>query len=385
MKTLLNILLIISLLIISSCGSVRKAASDPYEGPSPKYNGRYTDEYGYYEEDGDGVPDVEDEIVYFGDVEYDVEELVSSGIDEEVYVEPALLMALLPDKSYNKGTLLFNIDSIFVVDVVNRVEAKIVKKEIDEIPQYVIEMFHVSDNGEIKKEEIPVGNIMGMKLTSLDESAFEINSLSSDNQILDENTIAEWVWGVKPIKPGIHSLILIAVIKEDIGEKETVVFDMEIPVLNKPKKDFIYKITTPEYFKKNEKGLIDIIIESSDNSGSFKWGGNGEVRLIIENELNFEITNEGDVNINDNKNYYNFKWTIKPIGKSKELKYHIMIIGDDEQTIISEGVIEVKRNFASSFNNFIDNALKRWYWLFTTLIIPIYFWIRKKFKKKENN
>jgi hypothetical protein len=375
MKRILNIIIILSILIITSCRSSEKSIietnRDNFEIIDTSYlYQRHADEYvnnNLYEED------------YNSDYEKSLE-----YPSDDLYNEPNVHAMMIPTTS-NIGTLLFNIDSIFVVGVVNRVEAKIVKKEINEVPEYIIELFHVSENGIIKKQEILVGDIMGMKLTSLDNSAFEINNLSSNNQILNENTIAEWVWGVKPIKSGIHSLILIAVIKENNGEKEKVVFDMEIPVLNKPKKDYTYKILTPEYIKKNERGLIDIVIESTNNDGHFKWGGNGDVKLIIEKELDFEIINEGDVNINDNKNYYNFKWSIKPTGKSKELKYHIVIIGDDEQIIISDGVIEIKRNFISSFNIFIDNIIQRWYWLFTTLIIPLYFWIKKRFKKNQNN
>jgi hypothetical protein len=65
------------------------------------------------------------------------------------------------------------------------------------------------------------------------------------------------------------------------------------------------------------------------------------------------------------------------------LKYKIYINGDYEKILITENKIKIKNNLKYSFNNFIDITIKRWYYIIFTLLIPAYFWLKKKLKKNK--
>jgi N12 class adenine-specific DNA methylase len=134
-------------------------------------------------------------------VEYDSISLIKedSIILTETYIEEIKHTPYIKN-NIEKGTLIYQIDSFFIINTTTRVEAKIIKEKYDTIPKYIIETFSKNKSGKIKKYIIPVGNIMNMELISLDEKAFNINKISSDNQEVSDNVIAEWIWGVTPLK-----------------------------------------------------------------------------------------------------------------------------------------------------------------------------------------
>ena len=122
------------------------------------------------------------------------------------------------------------------------------------------------------------------------------------------------------------------------------------------------------------------MVEDSDDY-SFEWGGEGKV--VIHFGGNVIVMSDENI-INDDKRSFNYRWSIKPEGKEKVIPFVIEIIGDYEDLIIFNGELIVEKNFKESFNKFIDGAVKRWYWLFTALLIPLIGFIRKKYFKKKD-
>lgn len=322
-----------------------------------------------------------DSLTNVGGVIYDKKDTVFIELKTETSLEDEHSLPY-KENTIERGTLFYQIDSIFIINTITRVEARIIKNTYDTTPRYVIETFHKTNSGKIKKRIIPVGNIMNMELISLDQTAFTINKISSDNQEISSNVIAEWIWGVTPLKIGNYNLILKAIIKESGVNKDIIVFDKEINVVNKPKNKYLFKFYNNPDIKKYNNNLLVLEINENNDTSNMEWGGGGEIYLEIENETDFEIKKENSYIINSDKNNFTYKWIIKPIGKSKKLNYKIIIKGDYEQLIIKEGDIDIKRNLKYSFNNFVDNTIQRWYYIIFTLLIPAYFWLKKKHFKK---
>jgi hypothetical protein len=284
------------------------------------------------------------------------------------------------------GTLTYKIDSIFVVNTISRVEARIIKLVNDTISDYLISITHKSNSGRIISNRIRVGDVMDMELVSLDETAFEISEISPDNQPVDDQYVATWLWSVKPIKSGEYNLILKAYIKEGNSVRYNNVFDEIITVKNKPKKNYVYDLEVPSEIKKYNSDLIILnIYESTNDEYDFKWGGSGEILLEFDKNIDINIISD-DLNFNSNKNNFRYRWSVQTNSNIKKIDYSIKIVGDYDSVEIDNGSIKIKNNIWISFNNFIDEHMKRWYFIFTSLLIPLYFYVKKKyFKKKEDS
>ena len=284
------------------------------------------------------------------------------------------------------GTLTYRIDTLFVVGTTSRVEARITKKIYNGEPIEMIELYTNSTSGEIKTKEIITGEIMDIDLIPLDIDAFIINKISSNNQRVDENIITEWMWGITPQKIGNFNLILKVIIKlEDGVNIDQTIFDKIINVKNKPKRNFNIFLEKPEYFKYKKKDKIKLILSNtiSDNY-DLKWGGNGTINININNNSDFSINTQNNI-INDDKNLYIYNWDIIPnINKKQTLYFDINIIGDNEILNIYNGNIIVKTDWKKRINEFIDATIKRWYFMFSSLLIPLFFWIKKKYFTKKN-
>lgn len=296
------------------------------------------------------------------------EDIVGNMIDGTTNIDNNLTIL-------QNGTLAFKIDSVFIIDVVSRVDARIIKSIDDGEVSEMIEMFEHTTNGNITKRVIPVDNIMDMKLYSFDRDAFDIFELSSGDQFVDSITIAHWIWSVKPLKIGQQELIIKAIIKKDGANIEHIVYDEKINVMNKPKMKYKISLDIKDEFISKKKNIINLEITQCDDCEKYiKWGNNGILILDIDNEENFEI--QIDNNQFNEIKFQEYKWDVKPLKKG-EYNYSIILQNDNERLILIKDKIIVKNEIKSTFMELLDF----WEFLLTFLIIPIYLYVRKKMRK----
>lgn len=370
MKTLAYIL-IICLLIIVGCG--RYSGSKMVTGEEISYT---EDSLGY----GDDATSSK-----IG------REPASVIIDETPEARPIISTVPPPPPPQNiirsaNGTLVYKVDSILTIGVVSRVEARIIKKIGRETTEQLVEMTTHTTTGVIRIEIIKVGDIMDMQLVTLEPDVFTITEITDGEQPIDESTVTEWLWGVTAQKMGNYNLILKAKVKGVSRDK--IVFDKQISVKNKPKKFYNMTLDIPENLVKYVDNTIKVTVnERQGETFFFEWGGDGKVHLefigLTPGE-SVSITRDADYDytIDDNKSLFNYKWVIRPEELAIErdsLHYVVKIIGDYEEVIIIDRVVKMDRNLKGWFNEFLDTAAEKWYWVFTTLIIPIYLWIKKKY------
>jgi len=328
------------------------------------------------DEDGDGIPDDIDEYPL-----ETVEELVGEVI-EEYYIEDEKLLLKSELPSQYNGTLVYKVDSVLIIGVASRVEARIIKQVSQETTSHLVSLTTHTSTGVIYEEVIWVGDIMDMELKSLDKEAIIVNEITVDDQLVDENDVTYWLWSVTAKKIGNYGLIMTARIKEEGPSRDVIIFDKSISVVNKPKKKYSVVFSNPDNFKRYDDNIFKLdIIENKADAYNFEWGGEGEVVLEVDGKVN--IVFEGGT-INNNKEHFQYTWWITPEGKEKVLPFTLKIIGDYEDVIILEHEFIVKKNPKESFNRFVDNAVKRWYWIFTALLIPVFGYIRKKYFKKKD-
>ena len=69
-------------------------------------------------------------------------------------------------------------------------------------------------------ESVRIAEVMEVHLDSEDYDAFEIRSVSGDQQFIEFGTFTEWIFKVKPLKAGTQILELRVVVLEQINDKE---------------------------------------------------------------------------------------------------------------------------------------------------------------------
>lgn len=373
MKNLFYILLIF-LISFSGCRAKRAA----YISPEIKYD---TTSHGHFQ-GGESYYELETVPDYLLEDTQEPEEIVGSSLEisDDGMNDDLIMESVSP--VYDEGTLVYKVDSVLIIGVVSRVEARIIKQVNEETTEHLVSLTSKTTTGVIYEEIIKVGNIMDMELKSLDLDAFTINKITDDEQLVDEVDVTYWLWSVTANKTGSYNLIMTAKIKENGPSRDIIIFDKSINVVNKPKKKYNVEFDIPDKLKRYSENIIKIKIKEKDSDTyMFDWGGEGEVVLNFDGNVDISIN---DNIINDNKSEFNYKWIVKPEGKEKTLPFKFMIKGDYEDYIFMESEIEVDKNFKESFNRFIDGAIKRWYWIFTALLIPIFSYIRKKYIKKKD-
>jgi hypothetical protein len=306
-------------------------------------------------------------------------------VSEEIELRNERVMSSAPQQlrtqPINSGTLSFSVDSIFTIDVLSRVEARIINSVNKDDVNTMVQLLHKSKNGTIQTRNIKVGNIMDMKLVSFDKEAFEIEALSSDNQVIENNTSALWIWAVKPKKLGEQQLIIKAIIKENGNNIERVVYDEIIPVVNKPKKLYNIKISISDKLIQNKVNTITLDIEECNDCNGILLDNSGIIKLVLYDTENYNVVTSE--NIFSAKKYQSYKWELTP-KKTKKMAYSIIMKTDDQKILLHDGTIDVKFNLKVFIKNVFINALDVWEFLLTFLLIPIGIWIKKKyFSKKE--
>lgn len=143
------------------------------------------------------------------------------------------------DSTSSKGTIAYSVPDEMTVGEKYKITVRISKKKGTEIKKTLIlgeREIPISDEtieSTATIENIRVSRTMTVKLLSKD-GAFEISPMSTDKQVLEDESYTEWSWVVKPIESGTNYLKMIITIKvEADGEesyKDIVVFDKNIKV-----------------------------------------------------------------------------------------------------------------------------------------------------------
>lgn len=127
------------------------------------------------------------------------------------------------------GTIAYNIPDKFRVNEYSTIKLRISKsKEIESvvIGDRNIPIIGTNSNDEIIVETIKVDNLMSANLYT-DESLFEVSMVNKNSeQSLYNDGYTEWVWRVRPLKPGNHYIKMIIT----ISGRDIVVYEKNIPV-----------------------------------------------------------------------------------------------------------------------------------------------------------
>ena len=299
-----------------------------------------------------------------------------AGVSKVYYKAPNVVQT-------SNGTLVYRIDSVFTIGNTSKVEARIIKQVGKSATNTLVSLTHQTKAGVIKTQIIQVGDIMDMSLVSLDPDAFVINKVSSGDQVVTKTAVTEWIWGVTPKKIGQFDLILKATIRENNAANDKIVFDKTIDVVNRPKRNWSYDLKIPNKLINEKPNIIGITITQKDsaNKNTFKWGGFGEIRLEFNNELDYTVVVSDTDNMTDAKSLFINKWIVTPNTKIKVKNdtFRIKLIGNYEQYVICQKDVTINPNFKSKFSDFISKSAQQWYWVFSTLLIPLGIWIKKKY------
>lgn len=123
----------------------------------------------------------------------------------------------IPSPSVNnnkkEGVILHDIPSKMPLNTFTKVVIRLSDEE-----ESLLEDFDRSDDTVI--ESVRIADVMEVHLDSEDYDAFEIRSVSGDQQFIEYGTFTEWIFKVKPLKAGTQILELRVVVLEQINDKE---------------------------------------------------------------------------------------------------------------------------------------------------------------------
>ncbi len=120
-----------------------------------------------------------------------------------------------PSMGNNKkeGVILHDIPSRMPLNTFTKV---IIRLSDDE--EALLDGFSASEDAII--ESVRIAEVMEVHLDSEDYDAFEIRSVSGDQQFIEFGEFTEWIFKVKPLKAGTQILELRVVVLEQINDKE---------------------------------------------------------------------------------------------------------------------------------------------------------------------
>lgn len=120
-----------------------------------------------------------------------------------------------PSVGNNKkeGVILHDIPSRMPLNTFTKVVIRLSDEE-----EALLDGFSASEDTII--ESVRIAEVMEVHLDSEDYDAFEIRSVSGDQQFIEFGTFTEWIFKVKPLKAGIQILELRVVVLEQINDKE---------------------------------------------------------------------------------------------------------------------------------------------------------------------
>lgn len=156
---------------------------------------------------------------------------VSSPISKNIITEYNIVNYTDTTKVLDNGfgTIAYNIPDKFRVDEYSTIKLRISKsKEVESvvIGDRNIPIIGTKSNDEIIVETIKIDNLMSANLYT-DESLFEVSMVNKNNeQSLYKDGYTEWVWRVRPLKPGNHYIKMLIT----ISGRDIVVYEKNIPV-----------------------------------------------------------------------------------------------------------------------------------------------------------
>lgn len=160
-------------------------------------------------------------------------------------------LSILVEEEFKRlptGQVVFNPDPEMRVGIKERVEVRISKKPKEDLTR------GLKGRGEPQIEKIIVGTFMKVYLTG---DNFDIESHSSEEQIVPEEGFAQWLWDVIPLESGPQRLLLrvtVRIILPDLEEQ------YDLPVLERDIEVEINRLwTIGHFFEIHWKWLIGAI------------------------------------------------------------------------------------------------------------------------------
>jgi hypothetical protein len=168
----------------------------------------------------------------------------------------------------NQGRLLHDIPLKMPRDLETKCTVRIAENE-----EVLLKNYQLSSDSQI--EEIPISKIMEVELIDFDDKRnFNIRSFSSSEQTIEHEEYTQWLFFVKPINSGVHTLYLkVSIVQEIHGKerKKEIVLERKVNVVidiseisndkdHESWKDTNIIISTPDSNKKalKSKGLKKI-------------------------------------------------------------------------------------------------------------------------------
>lgn len=112
------------------------------------------------------------------------------------------------------GKILHDIPSTMPKDIVTKCTVRIAEDE-----KTLLQNLELTEDTEI--EDIPISEVMEVELIDFSESgAFEIRSFNTLEQTLEEGDFTQWLFFVKPLTEGVHTLYLKVSVIQYIHDKE---------------------------------------------------------------------------------------------------------------------------------------------------------------------
>jgi Leucine-rich repeat (LRR) protein len=210
------------------------------------------------------------------------------------------------------GKMIFNTPKEMCSNESKEVILRISKNEIDTDDL-------AKDNKTIK-EDIKISPYMKAVLKSGD---FDVISLNSEEQIIDDTTVTEWQWSITPKKSKEEGQVYLTI-------------TVRIPLKHKEE----YK-DIPTF-----KRTIKILLKDSDMQSKKDEGGNSTV-------FNISLTGNGDININDGENS-TITQTITTT--NNDLKALLELVKKEANTIADQLPNDKKDTFTKLTNQIIKDA-----------------------------
>ena len=248
------------ILLFSSCRLSKDSLSSDYDLNEVSNNLEVIDEYAYDEAYAQSNPDTSDLELhwrYVQELSYYEEEpvTVSSPVNSTILTEYNIINYTDTTKVLDNGfgTIAYNIPNKFRVDEYSTIKLRISKsKEIESVVMgdRNIPIVGTNSNDEVIVETIKIDNLMSANLYT-DESLFEVSMVNKNaEQSLYKDGYTEWIWRVRPLKPGNHYIKMLIT----ISGRDIVVYEKNIPVESN------WKFSFSEWFSKWWQAITATIV-----------------------------------------------------------------------------------------------------------------------------
>lgn len=248
------------ILLFSSCRLSKDSVSSDYDLNEVSNNLEVIDEYAYdeaYPQSNPDTSDLELDWRYVQELSYYEQEpvTVSSPVNSTILTEYNIINYTDTTKVLDNGfgTIAYNIPDKFRVNEYSTIKLRISKsKEIESvvIGDRNIPIVGTNSNDEVIVETIKIDNLMSANLYT-DESLFEVSMVNKNSeQSLYKDGYTEWIWRVRPLKPGNHYIKMLIT----ISGRDIVVYEKNIPVESN------WKFSFSEWFSKWWQAITATII-----------------------------------------------------------------------------------------------------------------------------